>query len=190
MSDSRPTSSPRAGGGAAPAACTTGTCPAPNTWGSAITVNGSDDFRARTRQCLDTLNATPTGARMLRSIEASGHRLTFVESTAGNSASPTDAAAAQRRGDGTPGAGSDSTVRYNPNRTRVGDGSEPWMTRPPCIGLSHELVHAYHSANGTNDFTPAGEDMAVGVPPYDTNDVTENKIRHEWTPRQPARPHY
>ncbi len=64
------------------------------------------------------------------------------------------------------------------------------MTRPPGVGLGHELVHAYHSANGTNDFTQKGEDMAVGVAPYDKEDVSENKMREQWDPKQPLRPRY
>jgi len=190
MSDARPTTSPAAGNGATPVACTTTPCPDNGRYGTAITIEGSDTFKRQARQCLDAINATPTGTAMLRSIEASGHTLTFRETTRGNSASPVNSAAAQRRADGSPGAGSDSIVNYNPNRTQIGDASEPWMTRPACVGLSHELVHAYHSANGTNDFTSAGEDMAVGVPPHDTLPVTENKMRDEWTPRQPQRPHY
>ena len=33
-------------------------------------------------------------------------------------------------------------------------------------------------------------DMAVGLPPYDKQSFTENKIRNEWNPKQPQRPRY
>ena len=189
MSGEKAPTPPSAGGGGAPAGGCVAPCPT-STYGTAITIEGSDDFKKKTIEALDAIKKTPTGAKMLKSIEDSGKKLTFKESSTGNSASPIDGAKAQRKADGTPGEGSGSTVRYNPNKPQVGDGSEPWMTRPPAVGLAHELIHAYHSANGTNDFTPKGEDMAVGVPPYDTEAVTENKIRDEWTPKQPNRPHY
>ena len=139
---------------------------------------------------LDEIKSTPTGAAMLKSIEDSGKPVTIKATSGGNGARPLDGANAKRKTDGTPGSGSGTVVSFNPDRKQIGDGSEPWMTRPPAVGLAHELVHADHSANGTNDFTPAGEDMAVGLPPHDTQPFTENKIRDEWKPKQPKRPRY
>ena len=139
---------------------------------------------------LDQIKTIPTGTAMLKSIDQSGQQVTIKTTTAGNGAAPLNGTNARRKSDGTPGSGSGSIVSFNPDRQTIGDGSEPWMTRPPAVGLAHELVHAEHSAHGTNDFTPAGEDMAVGVPPYDNQPFTENKIRNEWNPKQPQRPRY
>lgn len=190
MSSGKKTTSPTSGSGASPACSPTASCADSGKYGKAITIDGSDDFKKKTKECLDAINKTPTGAKMLKSIEDSGQKVTFQETSNGNSATPDDRSKAQRKADGTPGAGTGSTVKYNPNKTQIGDGSEPWMTRPPCVGVAHELVHVYHSANGTNDFTQKGEDMAVGNAPYDTEPVTENKMRDEWTPKQPQRTHY
>ena len=189
MSNETSPTPPSSGSGGTPAACTTTACPDPSKYGKAITIEGDDDFKKKTRQCLDAINKTPTGAKMIKSIEDSGKKVTFKETSQGNSAQA-KSSKAKRKADGSPGDGSSSTVKYNPTKTQIGDGSEPWMKRPPCVGLAHELVHVYHSANGTGDFPPKSEDMAVGVPPYDTEPVTENKIRDEWTPKQPQRPRY
>lgn len=161
----------------------------PTTYGS-IKLEGTPAERLKMIKALDQIKATTSGAAMLKSIDRSGQQVTIKATTSGNGALPLNRVNAQRKADGTPGSGSGSTVNFNPDRGTIGDGSEPWMTRPPAVGLAHELVHADHSAHGTNDFTPAGEDMAVGVPPYDKQPFTENKIRNEWKPKQPQRPHY
>ena len=31
----------------------------------------------------------------------------------------------------------------------MGAGADPWMKRPPIVGLYHELVHAYNAATGS-----------------------------------------
>jgi uncharacterized Zn-binding protein involved in type VI secretion len=177
---------PGGGGGGAAGG---GGAPVPTTYGS-IKLEGTPAERQKMIKALDDIKATPTGAAMLKSIDDSGQQVTIKATTGGNGAAPLDRANAQRKADGSPGSGSGSTVSFNPDRGTIGDGSEPWMTRPPAVGLAHELVHAEHSAHGTNDFTPAGEDMAVGVAPYENQPFTENKIRDEWNPKQPQRPHY
>jgi hypothetical protein len=91
-------------------------------------------------QALDQIKATPTGADMLRSIDGSGQQVTIKATASGNGAGPLDRANAQRKADGSPGSGSGSTVYFNHYRGTIGDGSEPWMTRPPAIGLAHELA--------------------------------------------------
>jgi len=109
--------------------------------------------------------------------------------------------------DGKPGQGSDATVSFNPDNKTL--GPEDWQTRPPAVGLAHELIHADHINHGQvdmqkipNDKKPdpsdpkktttasAEEVRTAGIPPDDKGDFTENKIRSEWDPKQPARPHY
>lgn len=93
-----------------------------------------------------------------------------------------------RSADGTAGSGVDCVVRFNPNRTRVGDGSEPWMARPADVGLFHALRHAADASEGT---VRPGETMidgrvvrtqqarAVGVGPFAGEPETENAYRSE-----------
>ena len=155
-----------------------------------ITIDGDDAFRKKTIEALDGIKKTPTGAKLLESLKNGGKPITIRPSTTGNGASPIDARKAVRKTDGTRGEGTGSIVSFNPDRRVIGDGSEPWHTRPPGVGLAHELIHANHSARGTNNFTAEGEDMAVGLGTHAHDAFTENKIRDEWNPKQPTRTHY
>jgi len=158
--------------------------------GRSIVVKGDSVFQSKVLGDLAQINSTPTGAGLLKSIDNAAQPVTISKTSGGNGASPIDGTRAVPGPDGTPGPGTGSNVSYNPDRTQIGDGSQPWHTRPPAIGLAHELMHANHSANGTNDFTPTGEDMVVGNPPHDSEPFTENKVRSEWNPPQPPRDTY
>lgn len=46
----------------------------------------------------------------------------------------------------TPGAGLGVGINYSP--TLASAGAMPWNTRPPAIGLAHELIHAEQAAYG------------------------------------------
>ena len=96
MSDNKTPTSPSAGSGGTPAACTTTPCPDAGKYGTAITIEGTDEFKKKTKECLDALNSTPTGAKMIKSIEDSGKKVTFKETSGGNSASPLDGSKATR----------------------------------------------------------------------------------------------
>jgi uncharacterized Zn-binding protein involved in type VI secretion len=179
---------------------------APSTYGKAIKIEGDDAFKKKTIAALDDIKKTPTGAAMLADLEKSGKTVTIKPTTGGNSVSGLSGGAFAGA-DGKPGKGSDSTVLFNPDRTKI--GSEKWETRPPALGLAHELVHADHAANGTIDVKPVANDSkpdpadpkksaqekheevaTVGIPPLDKGAFTENKMRAEWDPVQPERKWY
>jgi type VI secretion system secreted protein VgrG len=167
--------------------------PSVTTVGNNITIEGTPEFRAAALRDLLTVLNTPTGERLLASLEASGRNVTIVETAGGNSCGYANGADRFTQADGTPGAGTDSTVNYNPNRTQIGDGSEPWMTRPASVGLGHELVHAERAANGTQPPGSTGgtanrELQAVGLPPYDGSDINENSLRNDMG--EPERTYY
>ena len=149
---------------------------------------------------------TKTGKAMLESIEKSGKTVTIKPTTGGNSENA-DTGDGFVGTDGKPGKGSNSTVLFNPDREKI--GTEPSDTRPPAIGLAHELIHAEQDANGTtkkgnsdNDKVkdpsdptkfqqvPTYEVETAGIPPNDKGSFTENKIRSEWDPKQPERKWY
>ncbi len=161
--------------------------------GDNITVNGSPEFQSAVARDMDSLYGTPTGKSLIDQINSNpNHKTTIVETTAGNSVGgfTNDA---NKRADGTNGPGSDTVLKYNPNRTQIGDGSEDWMTRPPAVGLGHELVHVDQAQNGrfdpdTSHSPPDDEKEAAGVPPFENAPHTENKIRREMG--QPRRPRY
>jgi hypothetical protein len=170
-----------------------------------IAIEGSDAFKEKTQAALKEIAATPSGAAMLAALKDSGKTVTIKETGGGNACEGFTGAALMK--DGKPGTGSNSTVLFNPDRKTI--GSEKWETRPPAIGLGHELAHATHAARGEvdlakvdNDSKPdpsdpkkmakelAEEVRTAGVPPYDKEPYSENKLRDEWTPKQPARAWY
>jgi hypothetical protein len=68
------------------------------------------------------------------------------------------------------------------------------MTRPPAVGLGHELAHVEDAQQGGwSDTDKHGgvlddELEAVGLPPFQNRPHTENKIREEMG--LPPRPRY
>lgn len=180
--------------------------PFPNVWeetladgsvvthvGPNITIEGDKAFRDRVVADLQKLNATPTGHKLIDSLDNGSKTVTIKKTSGGNAAGYDNPAGRFVNPDGTPGAGSNSTVSYNPDTTQIGDGSEPWMTRPPEVGLGHELVHADDAAkgqqvNGETDGTRNRELQAVGLPPYETKDPSENGMRRDMG--LPERPRY
>lgn len=182
--------------------------------GNNITIKGDNDFKVKTLAQLGQIASTPTGASLLKGIDGMGKSVTIQKTSGGNSVNGFTGAA-KRNADGTPGAGSDSTLNYNPDRTSLRDpgeaatASNAWKDRPPAIGLAHELVHTHQVGTGTLDTSKADNDgkvdptdptkkeqelvaelEAAGIPPHDTKPYNENKIRSEWNPKQPQRPYY
>ena len=66
MSSERKPTPPASGGGGTPAASTTAACPDAGKYGTAISIEGSDEFKKKTQECLNAINKTPTGAKMLK----------------------------------------------------------------------------------------------------------------------------
>lgn len=176
--------------------------------GKSLTITGDMEFKMKTLLSLGQIASTPTGEKLLQSIGNGDKKVTIEKTTGGNECGGyTNPGGRFQNADGTPGAGTDATVSYNPDRTSI--GTEDWETRPPAIGLAHELVHAEQAGKGNmktgqddNDGRPDATDPtkkdqtnkreleAVGVPPYDQYPYNENKIREEWPPPQPERKWY
>lgn len=173
---------------------------------SAMKIVGTTVFVTKTEAALKEIAATKSGAALLADLESSGKIITIEQTSNGNSLTGLTAAALAKPG-GAPNVGSDSTVKFNPGRTSI--GSEPWETRPPAIGLAHELVHASPAARGTISMTLEDNDSrpdpahptrmvqekheevrTVGIPPYDKETYSEHSLRSEWPTRQPPRPYY
>ncbi len=160
--------------------------------GDNLTIEGSKEFVETAMNDLAMLNGTPTGSSLISTIMDSDQPVRIVETSGGNSVTGFTGDA-WLNSDGTAGAGSPSTVNYNPERKQIGDGSEDWMTRPPIVGLGHELVHVDQVQNGrldraTVDGTPHYELEAVGLGDFADAPHTENKIRDELG--EPQRPRY
>ncbi len=173
-----------------------------------MTITGDMEFKMKTLLSLGQIASTPTGAQLLQAVGNGPRKVKIEKTNDGNACGGyTNPAGRFQNADGTPGSGTDATVSYNPDRRKIGD--EPWETRPPAIGLAHELVHAEQAGKGmmkpgadNNDSKPDPTDPAAmqqtskreleaaGIPPYDKYPYNENKIRKAWPPPQPERKWY
>jgi type VI secretion system secreted protein VgrG len=174
-------------------------------YGKAIKIEGDEAFQKQVQADLDSIAKTPSGKKLLDDLDKSGKTVTIKKTDKGNSCART--ADGLVRPDGTNGPGCDSTVNYNPDNKSLGPAD--WQTRPPAVGLAHELIHAQHNSEGSNDPSLVDNDSkpdpknpaataqikreevrTAGIPPHDKGPYTENKIRAEWDPPQPQRPWY
>jgi hypothetical protein len=172
-----------------------------------LIIQGPADFVAQTRAHLDSMAQITIGRRLLRSLVKSGKRVTIIPSARLNEAPLDDYRGALARGTALRwrsssgraksikgnGSGSDTTIKYNPNRRRT--GPEPWQQAPPAVWLAHELVHADDAAYGRMDPEEIDgllnfERQAIGLPPYEWKEFTENKLRAQWPQPQPQRTRY
>ena len=196
------------GGGGGPAAALLAKILAGN---SQIKIEGPPEYQLKVMMSLAKLAATPTGLALLQSLDAAPHTTTIKPSRDGtNSEVPANEPAGYVNPvTGQPGAGSDTTVYFNPDREKL--NGRPDQTRDPAIGLGHELIHANHDTHGTNvqassNYTgadgntynaPGYEQQAVGLGPYANDPYTENKLRQEFDqqgiskfPHEYQRPRY
>jgi hypothetical protein len=186
-----------------------------------ISLNAPYGFAEAVRADLQAIYNTPTGRRLIESIQASGKRIpiTHHEFNAAFFPKLPDGPNGEPQADWepafhdesntTPGPGIGMTIGYNPFNGKADDASREWHTRPPGIGLAHELIHAEQAAYGRmlwgDSPNPGGIDPrnpnkrpvvqsfeleTVGVPPHDRYPISENKIRAEWNPPQTARLYY
>jgi uncharacterized Zn-binding protein involved in type VI secretion len=125
-------------------------------YGDNIVIHGSPEYRATVVSDLNQLNHTPTGQALLQNINNGTHEVAIQPMQAGQAydngfCRARDYGAATPQADGTPGAGSDSDVFYNPTYTQTytaEDGTT--QTQPPHDVLGHELMHATHNSAGNN----------------------------------------
>jgi RHS repeat-associated protein len=119
----------------------------------------------------------------------------------------TKATSATRNGNGTladfepnssNGVGTGSTVFFNPdNKGAFITNEDGTTTRPPQVGLAHELLHAESNANGTTDNSEVQKidpDGITNIPEPFTRDelnvrAKENLIRKEQDFKPRAQPH-
>jgi hypothetical protein len=173
-----------------------------------IVIKGAIDFVEKTRTHLDQIARVPTGGRLLMSLASRGLNVTLVPSSRTNEARPDNYRAAVAPGKSLrwrdesgrerairgAGGGSNTTINYNPDLSVIGF-SEAWQRQPPAIWLAHELIHADDAAYGRMDPEMIEgvrnyERQAIGLPPYEMKEFTENRLRAEWSEPQPARPRY
>jgi hypothetical protein len=164
--------------------------------GRSISISGDAGFRGQVQSDLDALRSVPAGQRMLRGLDGSGKKTQIDATQQGNAAEAPGATYGDVavKADGTRGPGANATVHFNTSRTNLG-GGEDWMTRPPVVGLFHELAHAHDFTNGefnlgTTQGVPNGELAATGLPHVGPapHRPAENDLRNELN--LPRRPRY
>ncbi|MFH1962178.1 MAG: M91 family zinc metallopeptidase [bacterium] len=121
------------------------------TYGNSIIIEETPEFRQRVAGDLNVIASTPTGGVLLNDIDKSGKITTIRETSKGNGEDAINYNNGVLQPDGTHGTGTDSIINYNPDRKKL--NGEPWQTRPPEVGLAHELIHSCHDAYGTTDGT-------------------------------------
>ncbi|HEY6401129.1 MAG TPA: M91 family zinc metallopeptidase [Blastocatellia bacterium] len=173
-----------------------------------IIIKGNKDFAEKTRRRIEEIAGVSTGERLLGSLTSRGLTVTIVSSSRVNEARPDNYRAAVAPGKSLrwkdesgrervirgAGGGSNTIIKYNPDLSSIGFAAS-WQRQPPAIWLAHELIHADDAAHGRMDPDLIDgvrnyERQAIGLPPYESKEFTENRLRAEWREPQPLRPLY
>lgn len=141
--------------------------------GNHLVIEGSPEFQGRVLGDLGDTAMTPSsdpsrpaaGRQTLDSINGGQHDVTIVEGT-GNGCGGRDP------GRVTPGVGSPSRVTYN-SHSEPPTTADPNVNRPADVGLHHELAHADHNQQGTN------QRNVPHTRPNMTNMEEQNTIEHD-----------
>lgn len=174
-----------------------------------ITIEGTPEYQAKVVRDLNKIAGTPSGQKLLASMEASGKncRIHKTDPGSGNAAwtdpPPADPAPypGYKKSDGTNGPKADTEIWYDPDKTSLkGPPGSPYNdadwakegNRPADVGLFHEMVHADDMMHGKLDNSPgqnhgpkAGTEVenselrAAGLPPYQNEDYSENTYRDD-----------
>ena len=159
--------------------------------------NGRLAFQERVIDDLEALASLPSGQKMLNALGEEGKKVDFLPTDKGNSCRHFEGAQLNDRLE--PGAGSNSEVNYNRSKISSG-GLDIWSSRPPLVGMFHEMCHSYNAAKGDMDrrfldptgrpaqcaedwlySAPGCEYQAVGIPnpavKANPAGLTENSLR-------------
>jgi|GEM_PF-1648250 len=143
-----------------------------------LRIGGDPAFQRLVMDDLCMMASTRTGREALERIRRSPHRVLIEPTPAGRGAhcsrgGPGGLFDARQ---GRPGSGSNSIVRYDPNRM-----SSP--NTPPDATLNHEMGHAANNASGTNrGSSPADPDTGRRFPHMEEQNViqqVDNPYRRE-----------
>jgi hypothetical protein len=132
-----------------------------------IRAQGDPEFVQTATDACNTIMSTPAGQQIVDEIGATGQQVRIRQEhdpTAGNSYGASRPFDRFQNDDGTQGIGTGGNVYFDPNRVQSGDGTQPWHTRPPAVGLGHELAHARDAARGNQ---AVGTTTDPGMPPGD-----------------------
>jgi serine protease Do len=156
-----------------------------------IDEGGDVEYGKKVRRDLEKISKTKTGQALLKSLEASGMKITIKSDAAraiGNyavavtpwTAGPEPGVLEVTKAGTKAGPKADVEVGYSPDRTKLGIPGDDYSktkwanppNRPPDVGLFHELVHADDMMHGRLDTT-----LAPNKPPRDKSDVQTSELR-------------
>ena len=151
---------------------------------SKLSVDGTDTFKTGVYLDLAWLMTSPVGQELIQELQNASHTVKIVEGAGGNGENAENFDDGLETTDAPPkaGPGSNATINFNPLKLSIGDGTLNWHTRPPAIGLAHEMVHAWADVYGRTGRGETGgvkryEHQAVGIEDYKEARISENKFR-------------
>ena len=167
-------------------------------YNSFITIEGTPEFQAKAVRDLNQIASTPSGKKLLASIQASGkqcriHIDSEPNGTPGNWAwtdppSSGPNAPGLFKSDGSAGPKANAEIGYDPDLTSIsGPPNSPynkanWAQSPNCpsdVGLFHEMVHADDIMHGRANMTNV---MNVGPVADPDNLVRSAELRASGLP--------
>jgi type VI secretion system secreted protein VgrG len=160
--------------------------------GKNINISGTDDFKKKALNDIADIGDTPTGKQLLDDIDAGTHKVNIQESPTDpktGKKSPGFARKADPAAAEEPGKGSDTTIFYDPDGTKVKDQNGNPIDIPGKEILGHEMIHADHNSQGTNLTSqpdpkdPTGnqeESRTIGINDHKDEPISENKLLEDW----------
>ncbi|MEM5338046.1 M91 family zinc metallopeptidase [Paraburkholderia azotifigens] len=166
-------------------------------WNGVVIRTRPGDSKAFPRQvnaALDEIASKPAGKQLLQEIEnhqgndqfgykvaimpqASGKRQTlfgrprtYADGNVTRSASDEKAS--------TPGEGAASSIKWNPQQTVTPDG-----TRPPFIGLAHEMIHAHNNLKGESSLISKPSGSTDGMGAQGPGEIAQKKTSRPVNPK-------
>lgn len=87
----------------------------------------------------------------------------------------------------TPGRGSNAIIYFDPGDWKPCALDPAMKNRHPALGLVHEMIHAWHAMTGKNMNVRIGKEnleevITTGLPPYNSEEYSDNKFRTEFGP--------
>ena len=159
--------------------------------GKNVIVTGSEDFKLKALADLKDVGDTKTGQKMMDALDAGRHKTTIAEldetqaRAIGGSGNADDRPASVD-----PKKGSSTTVKYHPEASadEYTDQRRDKVEHPAKAYLGHEMIHAVHNSEGTNEVDkrdrkdPTGnqeESKTIGINDHASDEMTENNLLRE-----------
>ena len=151
-----------------------------------VQIEGTQDYVAGVTGCLDVIDSIPDGRKLLQQICAKAHTVTMQDTTSGNacaaqewSAFPLMLLALKDK----------QVVNFKSElsvaiyKAKTGGLTLEHLARQLSTG---EVIHALHNSSGINmalakkNNENIEELITTGMPPYNFEELSDNKMRTQW----------